>query len=677
MKSLNSVNVATDITMAAPPRDADDSNKHRRISTIAIIVGFLKGSLGFDIMSLVGSLRYLTCTRPDILFGVGLMSRYMEAPATSQLKVAKRILLYIKGTLDYGIMYSSSQDFKLVGYCDSDWAGDKDDRKKCVSKKEVELEYVKSQDQVADIFTKPLKIDVFHKLRMSLGVMNQAAIFQTAWDTSTIIRWTLKLRPSILIKDFDGGVNSVGTVSASLVTYASIQALQPDLIINAGTAGGFKAKGACIGDAFLASDVAFHDRRIPIPWAHGVKEEGVKDYEEASDENAWRPLAEVSLSDERFQEVKAIIFEAISRFDENEKPYSGSYTRVRYHLIGTIPGTVGLKKKTGINMCSKITRSEREALVQEEVATNQLFGGNSKARKLPGGKSIVPPHPRNDIDKMFRINHKEDVGQQIARCMYGNGIPFNVVRSPLWHDMIFAIRLAPAGYVSPNYGRGVFSQPQAVADRATMEVVAWWDMNRLGATRAEKLVFVHYNGRLLTRFKEDYESNYKNCDANQEITNIEQSGASLEAVEAYENDDDIDEGNDDDISTTNPMTPGRSSTPSSTAVTPTSTTSTPHSSTPPAQDQEVQRRLCLLRDELFQKSRSALDDSVVSSDICALQLASRSDRSDPLRSRVEAIEIKDQLPLTIESCQLSIFSAIYKIEHVFELLRVSSTGTEV
>uniref|UniRef100_A0A803LGK6 Nucleoside phosphorylase domain-containing protein n=1 Tax=Chenopodium quinoa TaxID=63459 RepID=A0A803LGK6_CHEQI len=61
------------------------------------------------------------------------------------------------------------------------------------------------------------------------------------------------------------GVDSVGTVSASLVTYATIQALKPDLIINAGTAGGFKAKGAAIGDVFLASEVAFHDRRIPIP----------------------------------------------------------------------------------------------------------------------------------------------------------------------------------------------------------------------------------------------------------------------------------------------------------------------------------------------------------------------------------------------------------------------------
>ncbi|KAF2322799.1 hypothetical protein GH714_030923 [Hevea brasiliensis] len=66
-------------------------------------------------------------------------------------------------------------------------------------------------------------------------------------------------------KDSNLGVDSIGTVSASVVTYAAIQALQPDLIINAGTAGGFKAKGASIGDVYLVSDVAFHDRRIPIP----------------------------------------------------------------------------------------------------------------------------------------------------------------------------------------------------------------------------------------------------------------------------------------------------------------------------------------------------------------------------------------------------------------------------
>ncbi|GKV41340.1 hypothetical protein SLEP1_g48885 [Rubroshorea leprosula] len=79
--------------------------------------------------SLVGSLRYLTCTRPDILFGVGLVSRYLEAPTTVHLKAAKRILRYIKGTTDFGLNYFASNDFTLRGFSDSDWAGDIDDRK--------------------------------------------------------------------------------------------------------------------------------------------------------------------------------------------------------------------------------------------------------------------------------------------------------------------------------------------------------------------------------------------------------------------------------------------------------------------------------------------------------------------------------------------------------------------
>lgn len=66
-------------------------------------------------------------------------------------------------------------------------------------------------------------------------------------------------------KDTIFGIDSVGTVTAALVTYASVQALKPDIILNVGTAGGFKDKGACIGDVFLATDVSFHDRRIPIP----------------------------------------------------------------------------------------------------------------------------------------------------------------------------------------------------------------------------------------------------------------------------------------------------------------------------------------------------------------------------------------------------------------------------
>ncbi|KAL1321588.1 hypothetical protein AAHE18_14G137900 [Arachis hypogaea] len=79
--------------------------------------------------SLVGSLWYLTCTRPDILFSVGLVSRYMENPTEIHMKAAKRILRYLKGTLEYGMFYSASDKFKLMGYCDSDYAGVIDDRK--------------------------------------------------------------------------------------------------------------------------------------------------------------------------------------------------------------------------------------------------------------------------------------------------------------------------------------------------------------------------------------------------------------------------------------------------------------------------------------------------------------------------------------------------------------------
>ena len=83
--------------------------------------------------SLVGSLRYLTCTRPDILFGIGLVSHYIEASVMTHLKTAKRILCYLKGTLDYGLLYSCSKHFKLGSHGDSDWAGDTDDRKSTTS----------------------------------------------------------------------------------------------------------------------------------------------------------------------------------------------------------------------------------------------------------------------------------------------------------------------------------------------------------------------------------------------------------------------------------------------------------------------------------------------------------------------------------------------------------------
>jgi len=58
--------------------------------------------------SIVGCLRYLTCTRPDILYGVGLINRYMEKPRSSHLKTTKWILRFVKGSASYGLFYPSS-----------------------------------------------------------------------------------------------------------------------------------------------------------------------------------------------------------------------------------------------------------------------------------------------------------------------------------------------------------------------------------------------------------------------------------------------------------------------------------------------------------------------------------------------------------------------------------------
>ncbi|XP_050896147.1 secreted RxLR effector protein 161-like [Lathyrus oleraceus] len=79
--------------------------------------------------SLVGSLHYLTSTRPNVLYVVGVVSRYMEAPTTTHFKAAKIILRYIKGATNFGLHYYSSNKYEIIGYSDNDWSGDLDDRK--------------------------------------------------------------------------------------------------------------------------------------------------------------------------------------------------------------------------------------------------------------------------------------------------------------------------------------------------------------------------------------------------------------------------------------------------------------------------------------------------------------------------------------------------------------------
>ena len=77
--------------------------------------------------SMVGSLMYLTATRPDIMHVVSLISRFKATE--THWKASKRLLRYVNGTKGFGILYSSSESFILTRYTDSDWDGSVDDQK--------------------------------------------------------------------------------------------------------------------------------------------------------------------------------------------------------------------------------------------------------------------------------------------------------------------------------------------------------------------------------------------------------------------------------------------------------------------------------------------------------------------------------------------------------------------
>jgi hypothetical protein len=78
--------------------------------------------------SLVGALHYLTFTRPDLSFAVHQVCQFMNAPTDIHLTAAKRILRYVRGTLDHGLFYTPGP-ITLSAFTDADWAGDPDDRR--------------------------------------------------------------------------------------------------------------------------------------------------------------------------------------------------------------------------------------------------------------------------------------------------------------------------------------------------------------------------------------------------------------------------------------------------------------------------------------------------------------------------------------------------------------------
>uniref|UniRef100_A0A2N9FSX2 Reverse transcriptase Ty1/copia-type domain-containing protein n=1 Tax=Fagus sylvatica TaxID=28930 RepID=A0A2N9FSX2_FAGSY len=165
---------------------------------------------------LVGSLVYLTVTRPDISYAVHIVSQFMAAPQSLHYTAVLRILRYLKGTLFHGLHFSSQSSLTLQAYSDIDWAGDPIDRRSttgteaeyraladttaellwlrwllqdlgidcfiavpihCDNRSAIQIAHndlrsVSSQDQLANIFTKPMPPGRFRDLISKLKLVS-------------------------------------------------------------------------------------------------------------------------------------------------------------------------------------------------------------------------------------------------------------------------------------------------------------------------------------------------------------------------------------------------------------------------------------------------------------------------------------------------------------------------
>ena len=78
---------------------------------------------------MIGSLLYLTASRPNIMFSVCLCARFQSNPRESHLTAVKRILRYLIGTTHLGLWYPKISSSQLIGFCDADFVGSRTDRK--------------------------------------------------------------------------------------------------------------------------------------------------------------------------------------------------------------------------------------------------------------------------------------------------------------------------------------------------------------------------------------------------------------------------------------------------------------------------------------------------------------------------------------------------------------------
>ncbi|WVZ76885.1 hypothetical protein U9M48_024807 [Paspalum notatum var. saurae] len=212
-----------------------------------------------EFRGMIGSLLYLTATRPDIQFAVCFCARYQTSPRTSHRQAVKRIFRYLKFTPELGLWYSSGFSLSLRGFSDADHAGCRIDRKSTsgtcqllgtslvpwssrkqasvslstteaefgkipllidstsaisvaknpvlhsrtkhidvrfhflidhYEKGDIDLIHVATENLLADIFTKPLELSAFARLRGELGVTGWRCVDNALIKGEIESQWT-------------------------------------------------------------------------------------------------------------------------------------------------------------------------------------------------------------------------------------------------------------------------------------------------------------------------------------------------------------------------------------------------------------------------------------------------------------------------------------------------------
>lgn len=171
---------------------------------------------------------------------------------------------------------------------------------------------------------------------------------------------------------YQTGVDNCGTVPAALATFLALQKVDADLVLNAGTCGGFARKGAEIGDVFLTTHVANHDRRIPIP---SFDLYGVGRLETT---NPVKIAAQHS-----FKTGVCTTGNSLDKTDEDDKHMIANDASVKDMEAAAIAWSAGLHKKPylGIKVVTDIVDGDRPT--QDEFLENLHTASRSLQDAIP------------------------------------------------------------------------------------------------------------------------------------------------------------------------------------------------------------------------------------------------------------------------------------------------------